>query len=77
MEVNSAIVISLIIVGVLFVYTVYTSPDMQKQPTEGLTQDEALYEHCLIENQLKYPLSSTATIERLCELEQIGRNMIQ
>lgn len=62
-----------IIMVLLLVDAVYICPN--KASGVDMTQDEALYQYCLIETELKYPLSAPEVIERLCELEQIGRNM--
>jgi len=36
-------------------------------------KEQALYQYCLLETGLKYPIATSTVIERLCELEQIGR----
>ena len=41
----------------------------------SLTKQEAETEYCKLVNSLKYPDSSTGTIDRLCYLEQIGKEL--
>lgn len=59
---------------VLTVFTAFVSMDQQSSYSNTtMTSEQAKYEYCLLVTQLKYPTSSTEIVERLCELEQIGR----
>ena len=40
-----------------------------------LTQQEAQYQHCLITKPPQFPNASSTVIDRICELEKIGRAM--
>lgn len=46
-----------------------------EKQVDGLTKQEAEMEYCKLVNSLKYPDSSTGTIDRLCYLEQIGKEL--
>lgn len=64
------------IIIMVWVDAYYIKPNVVEISYANVTiKDKALYEHCLVETELKYPIAAPDIIERLCELEQIGRNM--
>lgn len=40
-----------------------------------IEREKALWEKCILETELKFPDSPNSTINRLCELEKMGRNL--
>ena len=67
----SAIIASIVILIIIVAVFSFFS---EKQ-VDGLTKQQAETEYCKLVNTLKYPDSSTATIDRLCYLEQIGKEL--
>lgn len=64
------LLIMVTIVGSVMIYS-GTLPNQ----IDGITQQQAETEYCKLVNTLKYPDSSTTTIDRLCYLEQIGKEL--
>lgn len=62
--------IIVIIIGLIMIFS--SAPTKQ---IDGLSKQEAEMEYCKLVNTLKYPDSSTTTIDRLCYLEQIGKEL--
>lgn len=64
----------LIIVTIIGLVMIFSSGPKQ---INGLTKQQAEMEYCKLVNTLKYPDSSTTTIDRLCYLEQIGKELVK
>jgi hypothetical protein len=76
LEIKLACVGFIVFLCVVFSIAIYGSNKVSESERERVMESkEAKWEYCILEKELKYPTAENNTINRLCELEEIGSRL--